>query len=296
MKNKSLFGRLLEAVPPVELIKPGYIVAPLIHQLNAVSDATHEMADPISLIARAYVEQWKETASHGMPYHQMLVASPGLPEMENLQNNLRQFWDALKAESKGALEQVNVYCISSDGEFKNGRVLNSRFDALEEIRNSGKNAVVVHYDTLAEGIDIDSLTGAFIMRKLSKAKFMQTIGRCGRPFSMDLDSNKDPKKEIYNPEEEIDLRKKRRCIITIPVVDGVFLGNYSGIEWCEAFIAAGYSDLWTYVHENEATPTGKPGGRKGDDDNEYSTIRSHMIDRRMADLKKLFEDLAKGTV
>jgi superfamily II DNA or RNA helicase len=289
MLNADLFGEVLVTIPPKELIKPGYIIAPLIHLMNVSSDRTHSMTDVPGLIARAFVEQWKELIRDGMPYAQMLVAAPGLPEMEKLQNNLVEFYDALKLESGNILTQIDVYCISSDGNYCNGRLISDRFKALEMIKASGKNAVVVHYDTLAEGIDIDSLTGAFIMRKLSKSKFIQTIGRCGRPFGQDLDKHFEPKKELFDPANKLDIRMKRRCIITIPVIDDVFIGNHDGESWCKAFIAAGYEDLYTYIHDKESIPTGKSGGRKGDEDNNYSTIQLHRIDRKVVDLEALFE-------
>lgn len=291
MKNYELFGDELESISPNELIKPGYIVAPLIHQMRVETIAGNGgTVDQIEVIARAYVEQWKEVTGNGMPFAQMLVAMPGVPEIEYVRDNMKEFWDALSKHSSGVIGKIDVYAVVSDAAYKNGRVEpKGRFHAISELKESNQNAVIMHYDTLAEGIDIDTLTGALILRKLSKVKFMQTIGRCGRPYKGDLDASANPKSEIYDLANGIDLRKKPRSIITVPVVDGEFVGNHDGKKWCEAFIACGYDDLWDYIKEKESTPSGRPGGKKGDEDNTYSSIESHMIDRLVLNYEKLFE-------
>jgi hypothetical protein len=187
-----------------------------------------------------------------------------------------------------------VYTVEAGGAYKNGKPLVSREAALKEIKESGSNCIVAHFDTLSEGIDIDTLTGAVLMRKMSKAKIIQTIGRCARPYVLDLDPiTKEPSKKLYNPKKGIDLRKKPRCVITLPVIDGVWIANNDGTIIAEAFISAGYKELMTYMPIADEEPSGKSrrGFNLGDEDTVRSAVLNHKVERKIADLKKLFEDI-----
>jgi len=64
-----------------------------------------------------------------------------------------------------------------------------------------ENALIFHYDILSEGIDVDGITGVAIMRNMSLAKLLQTIGRAVR---------------LYKP----DPSKKPQAWISVPVVNG----------------------------------------------------------------------------
>ena len=294
MMDYSLFGKVIASVEPRELIAGAYIVAPLIHTLELTTNEKANMADPVSMIARAFIEQYKEITSHGMKFAQMLVAARGLSDLRKVEEELVTLWKILDTESDGLLGKVDVYTIDGGAAYHNGKLLKDRDTALQRIKKSGKNAIVIHYDTLAEGIDIDSLTGALIMRRLSKSKFLQTIGRCGRPFAEDIGSDGEPRKDRFDPENHIDTRVKPRCIVTIPVVDGSFIGNFEGVEYSEAFIAAGYDDLWTYTHQPDDDPTGWGGGKKGDEPPLLSSILDHSIQREIVDIQALFDKMAAG--
>ena len=43
-----------------------------------------------------------------------------------------------------------------------------------------KELIVLHYDILAEGIDVSGFTGIMPLRTLNKSKFLQTFGRAAR--------------------------------------------------------------------------------------------------------------------
>ena len=296
MRDYTVFGKVIASVEPTVLIKGGYIVAPLIHEMECRTNKKGKEVDVVDLVARAYVAQYDEIVKHGMPFHQMLVAARNIEvDIRELEANLAKLWTKIQEISGGRIfEQVDVYTVEAGGAYKNGKPLPSREAALKEIKTCGRNCIVDHFDTLSEGIDIDTLTGALLMRKMSKAKIIQTIGRCARPYILDLDPvTKEPCKKIYNPSKGIDLRKKPRCVITLPVIDGVWIANDDGTTIAEAFISAGYKELMTYMPMADEAPSGKSRRdfNLGDEGTVRSAVLNHQIERKISDLKKLFEDI-----
>lgn len=293
MRDYSVFGDVIAKVEPRELIKPGYILAPLIHQMECGTNKKGPEVDVVDIVARTYVEQWTEMTGYGMSYHQMLVACRNVEvDIRELENRLDELWTKISQFSQGQISKVDVYTIEAGGSYKNKLPMKDRDEALEEIKNSGKNCIVAHYDTLSEGIDINTLSGAVLLRKMSKAKMIQTIGRCARPYTEDLDTvTKEPRKDIYDLEKNLDLRKKPRCIITLPVVDGKWIANDDGTIIARAFAAAGYDDLFTYMSKSDDQPTGrkKNGYIISEDDTVMSAVINHKVEKELKDLKKLFD-------
>jgi len=182
----------------------------------------------------------------GMPFTQMLVASRGISDMEQVNQRLVELWERLG-------KNVAVYTVTADTHLRNGVPMNSRKELLDDAKNSQDDAIIMHYDTLAEGIDISTITGVFPMRNLSKFKLMQTIGRSSRPYVADLNDRG----------EVVDMvtRKKQFGVVTFPTVNGVPLNNIQSSEWVAAFASAGYGDIADFY--NPATTTALPNS---DDD------------------------------
>jgi superfamily II DNA or RNA helicase len=288
----SVFGDVIAQVEPSVLIKPGYIVAPMIQLLEVITDKRSDIVDPVDVVARAYVEQYKEITAKGMPFVQMLVATRGVAsDIDEIESNLKELWDTIKTLSNGAINQVDVYTIAADRANCNGRPMPSRDAALQQLKDSNANAILVHYDTLSEGVDIDTLTGACIMRKMSKAKLLQTIGRCARPYKGDLTTQAEPNPALYDFDKGIDFRKKPRCIITLPVVDGTSISNDDGTIMAEAFIAGGYGDLLTYMQptDDDAKGKSKTTFDLGENDTVLANVIEHAVHREVEDMRKLFE-------
>lgn len=290
--DESSFGGLIHAVEPKELIKHGYIVAPLVHVMECQTNrrSNKNRVDIIDVIGRSFVDQYRRVTAWGMPYHQMLVAARDVEnDLTEVEDRLYDVLAYISDNTDLNSRDIDIYTISSNGAYRNGReVLGGRPQAIKDIKTSGRNVIVVHYDTLAEGIDIDTLSGCVIMRSLSKAKFIQTIGRCARPFAGDLGPNGAPRRGIYNVKRLIDDRAKPRCIVTIPVIDGVWIGNGNAADIAKAFIAAGYDDLSTYMPVVDE-PTGKAGQdfRLSEDDAFLSQIRDHQVQERLNNLQDL---------
>jgi superfamily II DNA or RNA helicase len=251
--SEKRFGTLIASIAPHILIEQGFIVAPLIHELNCKTTELTNEVDVVDVVARAFYEQHKEVIHNGMPYAQMVVAARGvetdIAEINRRYAELQRRIYNLNPD----IQKVNIYTITSESSVKNGKHYNNdRMKLIADVKKSGENAIIVHFNTISEGIDIDTLTGVCFLRSVMKATFIQTIGRASRPYRDDLDENKTPKKELFG--ESFDHRKKPRCIVTLPIVDGNHLGNMSGEYISAAFIAGGYKELTTYL-EDEDNPT-----------------------------------------
>ena len=286
------FGPVIAQVAPRELIEGGYIVAPLVFRLSATSLGNGDRVDPVDLVARAYSDQYTAVIGRGMPFCQMLVVTRDVAnDIGEIENRLVELWNIIAEQTNNVVRKVDVYTIASDRANCNGRpVTGGRDAALCAIKSSGDNAIVVHYDTLSEGIDIDTLGGVFIMRDLSPAKLIQTIGRAARPYVEDLNPvTYEPLAHIFDLKNKIDLRKKARCIITFPIVDGVPLGNIDGYEIARAFIIGGYGDLTTYLGEPESRPEGKPtvSFDVSEEDLLLKRVIDHEVESQLVSLNEL---------
>lgn len=268
MDNITLFGDIISRVEPKELIQKGYIVPPLMHLMKVSTNKRGADVDTVEIIAQTFKEQYDEMKKHGMPYVQMLVASRGSRDIDvvNVEENLFKLQQLI-----GIDQFVDVYTVKCSEHLKNSKPYNgSRYDMLQHIKQSKKHAIIIHYDTLAEGIDISSLTGACILRNLSKPKLLQTVGRCGRPLLDDMTSE-------Y---EVIDMltRMKPYCVITLPIVDGTPISGNNVKEWCEAFIIGGYGDLSDFLKDSDRKTMSKSENNWDMGSDEEDPIMSNIID------------------
>ena len=90
---------------------------------------------------------------------------------------------------------VNVLTVHSSEEFTtfNGRqITRKEFDQLKDQlgKDVSSRLIIVHYDILAEGIDVPGLLGVLILRNMQEAKFLQTIGRVLRVYRKNPDLKK----------------------------------------------------------------------------------------------------------
>lgn len=300
VEHQSLFGPVIAQVEPYELIKPGYIVAPLVHILHCDTNKSSEdrKVDIIDSVATAFAYQYKEVVGkNGMPYAQMLVAArnvggdDGVGDVRTIESNIQSLRDKINRSLGNSMnpEDLLIVTVDANGAYVNGGRSRDRAKVLDEIKKCDKNVILVHYDTLAEGIDINTLTGCLIMRGLSKSKVIQTIGRCARPYLGDLDKRGNPRADLYNFDAKIDKRRKPRCIVTVPVIDGDF-GNSVDIEVIsEAFIVAGYGELTDHLATStDADGTAVESLININHDKVMSAITSASLERRLGDLFELY--------
>lgn len=231
MDDVTLFGPTVASITPKDLIKDGYLVEPRLTfaSVKTSGQQNNEFVDPVQTIAHVFNDQRSKLDSR-LP-HKMLVAMAATTQFEEIMRNL--------PDMRAIVGDVDLYFITANYQKKNGRVMPSRAHALEDFAANDKPCIIVHCDTLAEGIDIDGLTGVFIFRGLGMSKFIQTMGRCVRPYKGDLDKSGEPKK--------IDERIKTHAYVTVPLVDGQFYGNLDMEMVWNAFLSAGYGELTQYL-------------------------------------------------
>ena len=117
-------------------------------------------------------------------------------------------------------EGVEIYAVASHEEIGNdinGQKVR-RQDFLKRLKEDGndksKSIIVLHYDILAEGIDVSGFTGIMPLRSLNKSKFLQTYGRSAR---LDKDDRVALDKGLITP-NDLDMMNKPYAYIIIPNV------------------------------------------------------------------------------
>ena len=224
MNNERLFGKDLCNIKPQGLIEKGYIVKPLLVELRILTDEQGCAIKHHIAIAHAFKDQKKRL---NKITNKMLVAMSNTQNFSTIENHI--------SEMNGIIgSNIDLYIITAGTQRKNGVNMISREVALKDFDENKRQSIILHCDTLAEGIDVPGITGVFIFRGLSKAKFIQTVGRAARPCSADMDDDGEVI-DIFN-------RLKPNAIVTIARVDNKYYANIDSQMLCEAFIEGGYGD------------------------------------------------------
>lgn len=84
---------------------------------------------------------------------------------------------------------IHVFSFSSENGYFYNFEGHSRLKVMEIMKNLPDNAdaILLHIDILAEGIDLPSITGVMLYRNLGKVKLIQTLGRAARLLKSDRD-------------------------------------------------------------------------------------------------------------
>lgn len=177
MNNVDKYGEVIYTKTPRWAIDNGYIVRPRLHIVKSGAEGdVYSDTDVENQIGRLisdcfYQHQYQLKSQNP----KMLVAAEGT-------EGIYRFTESTEY-SELVDAGVKIYCIASDPRI--GNTINnqqvSRSEFLKSLKVDGKNPavrmVVVHYDILSEGIDVPGLTGVVVLRNMSKAKFIQTLGR-----------------------------------------------------------------------------------------------------------------------
>ena len=238
MDNIELFGDVIAQVPPSELIPYGFVVPPRLRTINIKNLRRNDTYDYPRIIARAYQDQ--RTHAHSSFNHKMLVSMPRTGDFDSIMQEL-----ALMRLESGCLD-LDVYYVTADRAVKNGAPLRDRETALTDFSDNTRPCVIIHCDTLAEGIDVDGLGGVLVMRGLGMVKAIQTMGRGCRPARADVKKNGEIRKR----------RIKAECIVTLARVDGEWTSDARIREWAEIFRVAGYGNLWDFYDRPPAERAG----------------------------------------
>lgn len=215
MNNKESYGEILYSMTPRQAIDLGKMVRPRLHFV--ITDGVYTTEDynkSLNKIIKDTFEQHGKILTKTLP--KVLVSAKGTQDIVSF----------LKSREYRQLIQdgVDIYAVASNGEIGNninGEQVN-RQDFLRRLKLDGSNPtnklIVLHYDILAEGIDVSGFSGIMPLRTLSKSKFLQTYGRSARPDSEDR--KKVDSKEIGV--NDLALMNKPYAYIMIP---SVYSGN-----------------------------------------------------------------------
>jgi superfamily II DNA or RNA helicase len=178
MNNVSVYGEIIASVPFNYLVEKGYIVEPFLHRQK--SDACIKNSHPEQIDFQTIVENvdyYEKTHTHTHA-HKILYCMKGTKNIKDLLYKTKfQDW----ASEKG----YHVLSIDSqNGGYIDGKMMTKeKFMPKLKEYGSDHNAklLVLHYEMIAEGIDVKGFTGVCFMRSsLNDIFITQTIGRCIR--------------------------------------------------------------------------------------------------------------------
>ena len=184
MNNEELYGKVLYKMLPIEAIALGKMVRPRLHIVTTEGVYnTDDYNRSLNLIIKDTFEQHEEVLIKTGQCPKILISTKGTQDIKGFIDSK----EYLALRESG----VDIYAVSSTEEI--GNQVNGeqvrRPEFLKRLKSDGENKdkklIVLHYDILAEGIDVSGFTGIMPLRTLSKSKFLQTFGRAARPDKQD---------------------------------------------------------------------------------------------------------------
>jgi len=180
MNNKDSYGDTIYLMTPRQAIDLGKMVRPRLHCVIPPSGSSYTKEDFQSSLGKIISEA---LAQHDYAIGQfsnpkMLVSVKGVGDIEKF----------FQSRECAGLKRTGykIYAVASDekiGNNINGEKVN-RAEFLKRMKEDGKDPqikmLILHYDILAEGIDVPGITGIMPLRTLGKSKFLQTFGRAAR--------------------------------------------------------------------------------------------------------------------
>ena len=178
MNNEEVYGKVLYQMLPIDAIKIGKMIRPRLHYVT--TDGVYNVDDYNKSLNKIIVDTFKQ---HEKVLTKMkpkvLVSAKGTQDIASFLNS--DEYNELRQEG------VDIYAVASTDEIGN-RINDERVRRQEFLKrlkvdgtNKNKRIIVLHYDILAEGIDVSGFTGIMPLRTLTKSKFLQTFGRSARP-------------------------------------------------------------------------------------------------------------------
>jgi len=177
MNNKKVYGDILYHMSPRQAIDLGLMVRPRVHIVTTKGVYNSDDYDKslCKIIRDSYNQHQKFI---GEMNAKILISTKGTQDILDFVDSSE--YNSLRREG------VDIYAVASNPEI--GNQINgdgfSRSMFLKKLRQDGadnsKKLIVLHYDILAEGIDVSGFTGIMPLRTLRKAKFLQTYGRSAR--------------------------------------------------------------------------------------------------------------------
>jgi hypothetical protein len=178
MNNKEMYGEVIYEMLPIDAIKIGKMVRPRLHYVT--TDGVYNVDDYNKSLNKIIVDTFKQHEGVLIKMKpKILVSTKGTQDIASFLNSSE--YRELRQEG------VDIYAVASTDEIGN-RINDEnvrRQEFLKRLKKDGtdktKRLIVLHYDILAEGIDVSGFTGIMPLRTLTKSKFLQTFGRSARP-------------------------------------------------------------------------------------------------------------------
>jgi hypothetical protein len=180
MNNEKFYGKNLYTMTPMDAIIRGKMVRPRMHFVQLTNkNMVYNKDEFENSLPRIIYDSFYQHQYATRPLRpKMLVSVTGTKDMIRF----------LKSEEYSTLREngVHIYMVASNDAINNmiNGVKTSRQDFLKRLKNDGedvsKEIIVLHFDILAEGIDVSGFTGIMPLRNLSDSKFFQTYGRSAR--------------------------------------------------------------------------------------------------------------------
>ena len=215
MNNIDSYGGVIFNMTPREAIERGKMVRPRMHFVIPTDGATYTKDDFQNSLGKIISEA---LAQHDYAIGQftspkLLVSVKGL-------GDIKKFFES--REYKGLIRSgYKIYAVASDESIGNNingeKTGRSAFLNRLKVdgRNHGQKLLILHFDILAEGIDISGITGIMPLRTLGKAKFLQTFGRAAR---LDIDDRQRIEKGEIKPTQLDEMNKPYAWVIVPTIV------------------------------------------------------------------------------
>jgi len=179
MNNKEAYGDIIYLMTPRTAIERGKMVRPRIMFVSSTGDIAYNSDDFRTSLGKIIYESFRQHSyAIGYSKPKMLVTVKGTAD-------IKSFFES-KEYAMLIKNGTMIYAVASDekvGNDINGQKVNRR-EFLNRLKADGadrtKEIIILHYDILAEGIDVPGITGILPLRTLLKAKFLQTYGRAAR--------------------------------------------------------------------------------------------------------------------
>lgn len=178
MNNTKRFGKVIAQALPIEMIEAGEIVRPRMHVVDMQEHPQNDEGD-----ALAVVEAFREHRSLLNVGAKLLIVSKGSEHLQKLvtSKQIKQLLDTTPS--------LKVFDISTEYGARINGVTVKRQDWFKQLKGLTDldQAIIMHIDIIAEGIDVPGITGIMSLNSLAKSKFLQTLGRATRLHVTDRD-------------------------------------------------------------------------------------------------------------
>ena len=179
MNNIDSYGDIIYLMTPRQAIERGKMVRPRIMFVSSTGEIRYNSDDFQTSFGKIIFEAFRQHSyAIGFAKPKMLVTVKGT-------SDIKRFFDS-KEYAQLIKNGTMIYAVASNEDIGNNinGVKVSRRDFLNRLKKDGadrhKEIIILHYDILAEGIDVPGITGILPLRTLQKAKFLQTYGRAAR--------------------------------------------------------------------------------------------------------------------